>query len=98
VLMNVARATIDADSPLVNRTVAWVEKELDLTVVLHEGQDATDPHPAPDITLDAGDCLVVFASLESLARLREMSGGTCDLPDGRGVQKRSRSWLARLLK
>jgi voltage-gated potassium channel len=95
VLMNVARATIEKDSPLVGRTVAWVEKELDLTVVLYEGQGGVDPHPVPDVTLFAGDCLVVFASLESLARLHEMSGGTCDLSNKKAAQKR-RPWLARL--
>jgi voltage-gated potassium channel len=97
VLMNVARATIEQDSPLVGRTVAWAEKELDLTVVLHEGQGTADPHPAPDVSLRAGDCLVVFASLESLARLREISGGACDLSDDKATQKQRRPWLARLL-
>ncbi|MBN1815018.1 MAG: TrkA C-terminal domain-containing protein, partial [Anaerolineae bacterium] len=99
VLMNVARATVEKDSPLVGRTVAWAEKELDLTVVLHERQDTTDPHPAPDVKLCAGDCLVVFASLESLARLREISGeGTCDISSKRALKKRRRPWLVRLLK
>jgi voltage-gated potassium channel len=98
VLMNVARATIGEDSPLVGRTVAWVEKELDLTVVLHEGQNTTDPHPAPDVTLREGDCLVVFASLESLARLREIGGaGTCDIPGQKALEKRRSPWLTRLL-
>jgi voltage-gated potassium channel len=98
VLMNVARATIGKDSPLVGRTIAWAEKELDLTVVLHERQDTTDPHPAPDVTLRAGDCLVVFASLESLARLREMSGETCDLSNEKATEQQRRPWLARLFK
>jgi voltage-gated potassium channel len=74
VLMNVARATVQAGSALEGRTVAQVEEELDITVVLHKGTDSFDPHPAPGVTLHAGDCLVVFASLESLARLRERSG------------------------
>jgi voltage-gated potassium channel len=96
VLMNVARATIAPNSPLIGHSVAWVEKELDLTVVLHEGQGTTDPHPAPDVSLCAGDCLVVFASLESLARLREMSGGPCGLSDDKSTRKQRRPWLARL--
>jgi voltage-gated potassium channel len=98
VLMNVARATIEKDSALIGRSVAWIEGELDLTVVMHEGQGAVDPHPAPDVTLRAGDCLVVFASLESLARLREMSEGTCDLSGEKATKERRRPWLRRLFK
>jgi Trk K+ transport system NAD-binding subunit len=93
----VARATVQKGSALEGRTVAWVENEIDLTVVLHEGQDAIDPHPGPDVTLHAGDCLVVFASLESLARLRQMSGGVCAISDEKTKGPRQRRWLMRLL-
>jgi len=96
VLMNVARAIIQEGSALDGRTVAWAENELDLTIVLHETSDAVDPHPAPNVTLRAGDCVVVFASLESLARLREMSGEACDAQKGKGSPRRP--WLARLLR
>jgi voltage-gated potassium channel len=74
VLMNTARATVQAGSVLEGCTVAQVEKELNITVVLHQGLEGIDPHPAPDVLLCAGDCIVVFASLESLACLRERSG------------------------
>lgn len=74
VLMNVARTTVQARSALEGRTVAQTEKELDITIVLHKRAEKLDPHPAPDVTLYAGDCLVVFASLESLAHLRSASG------------------------
>jgi voltage-gated potassium channel len=97
VLMNVARAMIQKGSTLDGRTVAWAEDELDLTIVMHETSDAIDPHPAPDVTLRAGDCVVVFASLESLARLREMSGEACDAPGKKGKGSPRRPWLARLL-
>ncbi|MFN2186920.1 MAG: phosphate acyltransferase, partial [Anaerolineae bacterium] len=97
VLMNVARAMIQEGSTLDGRTVAWAEDELDLTIVMHETSDAIDPHPAPDVTLRAGDCVVVFASLESLARLREMSGEACDAPGKKGKGSPRRPWLARLL-
>lgn len=74
VLLNVARATVQAGSTLEGHTVAWVEQGLDLTVILHQGPDSLDLHPGPDATLRTGDRLVVFGSLESLARLRNMSG------------------------
>jgi voltage-gated potassium channel len=76
VLLNVARTVIQAGSALEGRTIAQVEKELDITIILHKGSNGLDLHPAPDITLRAGDCLVVFASLGNLARVREMSGET----------------------
>lgn len=97
VLMNTARATVQAGSALEGSTIAQVEKALDLTIVLHKGADRPDPHPAPDVTLCAGDCVVVFASLESLARLREMSGEQSSSFRGRSGRPRRRSWLACLL-
>lgn len=94
VLMNVARTTIQAGSPLEGRTIGEVEREFDLTVALHKGPRGLDAHPAPEVTLSAGDCIVVFASLESLARLREMSGESqCSLEENR---KPRRPWLRRL--
>ncbi len=77
VLMNVARATVQSGSALEGRTIAQVEKELDLSIILHKGVESLDMHPAPDVTLRAGDCLVVFASLRALTQLHEMSGGPC---------------------
>lgn len=96
VLMNMARATIQENSALEDHTVAQVERELDLTVALHKRLESFDPHPGPDVVLQAGDCLVVFASLESLARLRQASGEQPSPPQG-GSRLRRRSWLARLL-
>jgi Trk K+ transport system NAD-binding subunit len=97
VLMNVARARVQKGSALEGHTVGWAEEALDLTIVLHERQDLVDPHPAPDVELQAEDCLAVFASLESLALLREMSGELCN--DSRGKrQGSSQSWVRRLLK
>jgi voltage-gated potassium channel len=97
ILMNTARATIEAGSAFEGQTIAQVERELDLTVVLHKRPDHLDLHPAPNVTLGAGDCLVVFASLESLARLREMSGARCDVPEGKRGSPRRWPWLVRLL-
>jgi len=74
VLLNVARTTIQAGSALEGRTIAQVEKELDISVILYKGLKVLDMHPAPNITLCPGDSLIVFTSLEALARLHEMSG------------------------
>lgn len=74
VLMNVARVVIQEGAPLAGYTVGQAEAELDITIALHKRGDRLDPHPAPDLSLQAGDCLIVLASLETLARLRQMSG------------------------
>ncbi len=96
VLLNVARATVQAGSALEGRTIVQVEQELDLTIILHQGPAGLDLHPAPDVTLRAGDRLVVFAALESLARLREISGEQRGPSGEEASSPRRRSWLARL--
>ena len=96
ILMNVAHATVQDDSPLVGYTVARAEDELDLTIVLHKGQETTDAHPDPDNVLQAGDCLTVFTSLQSLALLREMSGGVCGSESRKHEPSRDRPMMIRL--
>jgi Trk K+ transport system NAD-binding subunit len=96
-LLNVARTVIQAGSPLEGCTIAQVEKELDITIILHRGSESLDLHPAPDVTLHAGDCLVVFASLDALAGVREMSGDQGGTFQREYDSPRRRPWLARLL-
>jgi Trk K+ transport system NAD-binding subunit len=96
ILMNVARTTVQPGSALEGCTVADVEKELDISIILYKGLDVLDMHPAPDITLRPGDYLVVFASLEALARLHEMSGARPGPSRRDAGTPRRRSWLARL--
>ncbi len=96
VLMNVARTTVQQGSALDGRTVADVEQELNISIILHKSTNAVDLHPAPEVTLRAGDRLIVFASLEALARLQEMSGERPCAPWREPERPRSRSWLARL--
>ncbi len=97
VLLNVARVTMQQGSALEGHTIARVEQELDITIVLHKGPDSLDLHPPPDITLRAGDYLVVFASLDALAHLREMSGEQPSSSRGENSGPHRRPWLARLL-
>jgi len=97
VLLNVARTTIQPGSALEGRTIAQVEQELDITIILYKGSDRLDLHPVPDVTLCVGDCLAVFASLEALARLREMSGEQSGPSRRETSSPRRRTWLARLL-
>ncbi|MDY6877624.1 MAG: NAD-binding protein [Chloroflexota bacterium] len=95
VLLNVARTTVQSGSALEGYTVSQAEQELDLTIILHRGPDNIDLHPAPDVTLGAGDRLVVFASLDALSRLRKMSDGH-STSQGKTDTHRL-PWMARLL-
>jgi Trk K+ transport system NAD-binding subunit len=97
VLMNVARATVQPNSALAGCTIADVEQELDISIILYKGRDTLDMHPRPDITLCPGDHLVVFATLEALARLQEMSGERHPSSRRDSCPPRRRSWLRRLL-
>ena len=96
-LLSVARTTVQPGSALQGYTIAAVEKELDISVILYKGANTLDMHPAPDITLHPGDRMVVFASLQTLSRLHEMSGER-PTPSSREIARpRSRSWVSRLL-
>jgi voltage-gated potassium channel len=96
ILMNVAHTTVRPGSALEGRTIAEIEKELDISIILYKGLDTLDMHPSPDIVLHADDYLMVFASLEALSRLHEMSGGRLNSTGQKASVSRDRSWLARL--
>ena len=96
VLLNVARVTLQEGSALEGRTIAQVEQELDVTIILHKGPEQLDLHPASESTLRAGDCLVVFAALGALARVREMGGEQASACRREEDGQARRPWLARL--
>lgn len=72
-LLNLGEVVIEPGSRLTGWSVEKLEAELDLSVVCHQGKDVTDLHPAPDLSLDVGDKVLVLASLETLKRLNDMS-------------------------
>jgi Trk K+ transport system NAD-binding subunit len=72
-LMNVAHTTVQPGSALVGYTVERVEQELDMSVILYKGVGMLDTHPAPNVVLRPDDYLMVLASLEALARLRQIN-------------------------
>jgi Trk K+ transport system NAD-binding subunit len=81
-LLNVSQFTVQAGSRLVGTTLAELHRELDLSVIMHRGPQGVDLHPAPEIALQAGDCIMVFASLDTLNRLRQryQLTGACEAP------------------
>ncbi|MGA9348280.1 MAG: TrkA family potassium uptake protein [Anaerolineae bacterium] len=72
-LLNVSQLTVQTGSCLVGKTLTQLERELDLSVIMHRGAEGVDLHPAPEIVLAAEDCIVVFASLDTLNRLRQLN-------------------------
>ena len=72
-LLNVSQMTVRANSHLVGKTLAQLERELDLSVIMHQGAARLDLHPAPEIVLATEDCIVVFASLDTLNRLQQLN-------------------------
>jgi len=74
-LLNVSEITVNRDSSLVGRQVCDLEGGLDFTVILHSREGKVDLHPDPQIRLQAGDRICVFASLDVLNRLGRLNRG-----------------------
>jgi voltage-gated potassium channel len=97
ILLHVSQLTIDDHSPLAGKTIEQVEREYDLTIVMHQTAVETRMHPHSDDVIEVGDLLVIFATLETLGRL----GITNDHGDLIGArirqlnQPRVRRWFKR---
>jgi Trk K+ transport system NAD-binding subunit len=74
-LLNVSEMTVSRDSNLVGQRLCDLEGELDFTVILHSREGKVDLHPDPQIQLQAGDRICVFASLDVLNRLARLNRG-----------------------
>ena len=72
-LLNVSEIKVRAGSALVGRQVGDLEHELDFSVILHCRNGELDLHPDREITLQSGDQVMVFASLDVLNRLSRMN-------------------------
>jgi voltage-gated potassium channel len=74
-LLNVSEMKVKAKSGLVGRRVCDLEHELDFSMILHSRDGQMDLHPDPEIRLQAGDQICVFASLDVLNHLRRLNRG-----------------------
>ncbi len=72
-LLNVSEIQVRPGSPLDGRVLGALEHDLDFSTVLHSRGKEVDMHPAPDTTLQAGDRICVFASLDVLNQLEKMN-------------------------
>ena len=65
--------SVERGLSLVGKTLAQVEKELDLTIVQYKGAAKTDLHPDPDIVIEGDACITVFAELGTLGKLNALA-------------------------
>ena len=72
-LLHLSHVEIGSGSPLVGKTVSQVEHQFDLSIVLLRRGKLADLHPNNDITLKAADQISVFADIETLHQLRQIS-------------------------
>ncbi|MCZ7543076.1 MAG: TrkA family potassium uptake protein [Anaerolineae bacterium] len=63
---SMARLEVCPGSPLVGSTIAGIEKDLTVDVVLHITGDRAHVHPATDAVIKEGDQLVIFARFDML--------------------------------
>jgi len=72
-LLNVSQVTIEPGAPLVGKTLAQVERELNLTIVQYKSATKIDLHPDPNIVIEGNDCIAVFAELGTLGKLNALA-------------------------
>jgi voltage-gated potassium channel len=72
-LLNVSSITVCAGTALVGQKIGDLERQLDLSIILHNRAGQVDLHPGPDIRLQVGDQVCVFASLDVLNRLARLN-------------------------
>lgn len=72
-LLNLSEVVVLPGGGLEGRSVKEVEEMLDLSVVFHQRGGKRDMHPAAELRLEAGDKIVVFASLEQLKQIERLN-------------------------
>jgi Trk K+ transport system NAD-binding subunit len=95
--MMVAMTSVEPGSALEGCGAKQVEQQLGLSIILHKRSDRLDRNPPADLTLQAGDRLVVLASLDALTRLGEMCAKARESPQESHQQRGQKSRLARFL-
>jgi Trk K+ transport system NAD-binding subunit len=75
-LLNLSQVTIEPGSQLIGWRLEKLESELDMSIVCYQGEEITDLHPTPDIRLDAGDEILVLASMDTLEQLSDLNRGS----------------------
>jgi len=56
---------------LAGRKIPEVEKEFEVSVILHKSSRMTDYNPQHDFPLEPGDALILMAPMENVRRVEE---------------------------
>jgi voltage-gated potassium channel len=72
-LLNVSELVVGVSSALVGQKVCDLEHKLDFSIILHNRNGQVDLHPDPEIALQPGDRICVFASTDVLNRLGRLN-------------------------
>lgn len=70
-LLTVVELVVQAGSVFAGRTLEEVEKEMEVTVVVHRRGTALTTHPAADTLLEQGDTLILLCSHDKLGALEK---------------------------
>jgi Trk K+ transport system NAD-binding subunit len=68
-LLGLARVTINADSPFVNKTIGYLEDTYHLNIVLVRHDHTSEMHPTDSHPIHAGDTLAVLGGPQQLSRM-----------------------------
>ena len=86
-VLNVSELTIGPQSALVGQKISDLEESFDMSVIAHRRAASVDLHPKPEVTLQPGDQICVFASLDVLSQMSHLN--LANEPPG-GPSKRPR--------
>jgi len=72
-VLSMGRFKIGRRSGLRGRSIGQVEHDYDVSVVLYRHDGDPDLHPRPDISLETGDSLAIFADPQTLAEIAKIN-------------------------
>ena len=79
-LLNLSEIVLDADSPLVGRSIGELEESMDLSVVNHQSGGISSRYAGGDLLPRSGDRMLVLGSLEAIEQLSHLP--PVDVPQG----------------
>jgi len=86
-VLNVSELTIGPRSALAGQKISDLEQSFDMSVIAHRRAASVDLHPKPEVTLQPGDQICVFASLDVLSQMSHLNRAN-EPPGGPGGKDR----------
>ncbi len=68
---NMARYIVPENSKLIGIKLSDIEREYDITFLLHQNSSKRDVHPSPDIIIASKDLIIFLAPTESLLKIEK---------------------------